>query len=147
MKSFAHFLFAIVILITAAGFDAFAQSSQYSRKYRVVAYKFGNPQVWSMSNEVEVIPSMTLYIPSSFTPNGDGMNDLFGVYGQAIKEFNMKVYNRWGQMIFESGNLSDQWDGTYLGEPVQEGAYVYTVSATGPKGNKSLRNGTVTVVN
>lgn len=117
-----------------------------SRKYRVIAYKNGDPSVYSVSNEVEIIPAMTIYIPNSFTPNGDGMNDTFGIAGEAIQEFRMQIFNRWGQLIFESANANQRWDGTFMGELVPEGAYVYKVMAKGASGKKQLREGNLTVV-
>ena len=120
--------------------EAFSQV-QYSRKYRVTAYKNGNPLVFSLSNEVEVVPAMTIYIPNTFTPNGDGMNDTFGVSGEAIKDFNMIIYNRWGQMIFETSDANIQWDGTYDGQKAPQGAYAYTLTAQGPVGGKQTKIG------
>ncbi|MBL0339536.1 MAG: gliding motility-associated C-terminal domain-containing protein [Bacteroidetes bacterium] len=107
--------------ITALAFtNLSAQNVEASRKYRVVAYKNGNSSVTSTSNTTEVVPYMSIYIPNSFTPNGDGMNDSFGAYGEAIKEFRMQIFNRWGQMIFEANNVEYRWDGTYNGEKVPQ---------------------------
>lgn len=117
-----------------------------SRRYRVIAYKNGNPSVTSMSNTTEVIPYMSIYIPNSFTPNGDGMNDTFGVYGEAIKNFKMQVFNRWGQVIFESNNANNRWDGTFEGTQVPEGTYAYRVMATGLTGKSSTKDGTVNLI-
>lgn len=123
-----------------------AQNYQYSRKYRVTAYKNGNSQVISVSNIAEVIPTMSFYIPDAFTPNGDGINDTFGINGQAIKNFSMRVYNRWGELLFESDNASQQWDGSFKGELVPQGVYVYQVTAQANTGEQATRKGTVTVV-
>ena len=135
------FLFSLTCMLTAT-----AQNVQSSRKYRVTAYKTGSPSVTSMSNTVEVIPYMSIYIPNSFTPNGDGMNDMFGAYGEAILEFNMQIFNRWGQIIFEAKHFDTKWDGTYEGTKVPQGSYVYKLSAKGITGNTSRKDGTVTVV-
>jgi gliding motility-associated-like protein len=137
------FLLAFVL----TGFSTFSYSQvQYSRKYRVVAYKVGQPQVFSISNEVEIIPPMSLYIPNTFTPNGDGLNDTFGVAGEAIKDINIQIYNRWGQMIFESADGNRRWDGTYQGEKVPMGSYVYKVSVKGASGNREAKEGMLSVV-
>ena len=120
--------------------------NQYSRKYRVTAYKNGNPSVFSLSNEVEVVPAMTIYVPNTFTPNGDGMNDTFGVTGEAIKEFSMVIYDRWGQKIFETEDANLQWDGTYNGTKAQQGSYAYTLSAQGPVGGKVSKKGTFNLI-
>lgn len=117
-----------------------------SRKYRVIAYKSGQPEVYSVSNEVDVVPGMAIFIPNAFTPNGDGLNDTFGVSGEAIKEFNLKILNRWGDIIFETYNAIDRWDGTYMGEKVPEGTYTYLVTARGSGGKRQTREGTVKVI-
>ena len=119
---------------------------QSSRKYRVIAYKNGEPQTFSVSNEVEVIPPMTLYDPNTFTPNGDGLNDTFGIAGEAVKDFKMEVFNRWGQLIFQSSNPNLRWDGTFQGTQVAEGVYVYKLTAQGNKGKRETKEGSVNVV-
>ena len=144
MKTTIKLGLLLTILYLAAS-PAYSQI-QYGRKYRVIAYKSGNPAVFSISNEVEVVPSMTLYVPNTFTPNGDGLNDTFGINGEAIKDFSMSIYNRWGQMIFESTNANHRWDGTFKGERVLEGIYIYKINATGPTGNKELKEGQVNVI-
>jgi gliding motility-associated-like protein len=137
----------LALLITAiTAMSLSAQNVQSSRKYRVVAYKNGNSSVTSTSNTTEVVPYMTIYIPNSFTPNGDGLNDTFGVYGEAIKEFQMQVFNRWGQMIFESSNVDNRWDGTHEGIQVPQGSYVYRVIAKGITGKRTTKDGTVNIV-
>ncbi|MBL0095619.1 MAG: gliding motility-associated C-terminal domain-containing protein [Bacteroidetes bacterium] len=117
-----------------------------SRKYRVIAYKSGQPLVFSISNEVEIIPAMSLYIPNTFTPNGDGLNDTFGVAGEAIKDFRMQIFNRWGQLIFETSNSNERWDGTYGGQKVPMGTYVYKVSAGSPNGQRQNKEGNLNVI-
>src|SRR5436190_15409756 len=97
--------------------------------YRVTAYKLNSNTTTSTSNYAEVIPPLSIYIPSAFTPNGDGMNDGFGVKGEGIKKFRMLIYNRWGEVVFESTNPRQLWDGKFRGDPAEEGTYVYQVFA------------------
>jgi gliding motility-associated-like protein len=99
-----------------------------------------------MSNVTEVTPYMSIYIPNSFTPNGDGLNDTFGVYGEAIQGFRIQVFNRWGQMIFESTDVNLRWNGIYDGQQVPQGSYVYRVVASGITGKTTTRDGTVSVI-
>jgi len=117
-----------------------------SRKYRVLAYKSGQPQVFSVSNEVDIVPAISFYIPNTFTPNGDGLNDTFGIAGEGVQDFRMQIFNRWGQLIFESKNASDRWDGTFQGETVPMGTYVYKVSASSPTGMRQNKEGNVNVI-
>ena len=120
--------------------------NQYSRKYRVTAYKNGNPLIYSVSNEVEVVPAMTIYLPNTFTPNGDGLNDTFGVTGEAIKEFSLIIYNRWGQKVYETDNVNEQWDGTYNGVIAPQGSYAYSISAQGPTGGRQTKKGSFNLI-
>jgi len=67
-------------------------------------------------------------IPNSFTPNGDGLNDCFGVtYWGETKNFQLIVYSRWGEKIFETHNISECWDGIYKGNPAETGSYVFLI--------------------
>jgi gliding motility-associated-like protein len=65
------------------------------------------------------------FIPNAFTPNNDGKNDVFKVYGSSIKEINMRVFNQWGQLLFETKDQQRGWDGYYGGHPQPTGVYVY----------------------
>lgn len=65
-------------------------------------------------------------LPSGFTPNGDGENDVFIIRGGPFKGVEFKIYNNWGQVIFESTDSNVGWDGTYKGEPVPLGVYTWT---------------------
>jgi len=121
-----------IVLFTVFLLGSLAVSAQSQTKvYRVTAYKRGNNTITSTSNYAEVIPPLSIYIPSAFTPNGDGMNDRFGAKGEGISDYHLLVYDRWGEVIFESTNPGDQWDGKYKGEPVEQGTYVYQVFASG----------------
>jgi gliding motility-associated-like protein len=74
---------------------------------------------------VRVDPVFTFYIPNSFTPNGDGINDYFFGQGEGYNEYNMMVYNRWGEEIFKSNNDEYHWDGSFKGQQVEQSVYVY----------------------
>lgn len=100
-------------------------------QYRIVAYKTNEPNVVSVSNIVLAKDRMGIYIPNAFTPNGDGVNDVFSVSGRSIDHFDMEIYNRWGAKIFESEDPKKAWDGTYQGVVVPQGDYIYKVFARG----------------
>jgi gliding motility-associated-like protein len=70
-----------------------------------------------------------LFIPNSFTPNGDGLNDAFNPAGnyEKIVDFYMAIYNRWGQMIFETRDSTIGWDGFIKNEAAPLGVYVYKI--------------------
>ncbi len=126
-------------------------NAQTTERYRVTGVKMLNNQIVSVSNEVEVKPASTFYIPTAFSPNGDGLNETFGIIGEGITEYNLQIFNRWGELVFESNDVSRQWDGTYRNQKVQTDTYVFKVVAKGTSDNGKYKktfnqNGTVTVV-
>ena len=85
-------------------------------------------------------------VPSAFTPNNDGLNDCFGVkHWGAVKDFEMHIYNRWGQLMFYSVDPNNCWDGTYANRELGSNAFVYVIKATTNCG-PVLRKGTVVLV-
>jgi gliding motility-associated-like protein len=68
-----------------------------------------------------------LFIPNSFTPNGDNMNDEFYAKGKGIFEFNLKIYNRIGELVFESNDINTGWNGSYFQRQVQQDIYAYII--------------------
>jgi len=77
--------------------------------------------------EVTIHPEHTLYVPNAFTPNSDGYNDLFMAKGTHILEYEMMIFDRWGELVYTSQNLNNGWDGTYKGDPAKEDVYVYKI--------------------
>lgn len=74
------------------------------------------------------IEPFTLFIPNTFTPDGDEFNNTFNAFTDFyIYEWDLKIYNRWGQLLFETLDINQGWDGTYQGQLVQDGTYGYTV--------------------
>jgi len=67
------------------------------------------------------------YVPNAFTPNGDGINDVFRVYGSGFISFNLKVFDRWGEKVFETSDPNIGWDGTFRGELLPPDVFVYYV--------------------
>jgi gliding motility-associated-like protein len=72
-----------------------------------------------------LLQEVNVYIPNAFTPNGDGRNDVFLIYGWGFKNFSLKIYDRWGEKLFETTNPNVGWDGTYRGKALNPGVYVY----------------------
>lgn len=85
-------------------------------------------------------------LPNAFSPNGDGNNDIFYVRGGPFETMHLKVYNAWGELIFETQDPEFGWDGTYNGTPEINGVYVYSVIATTTNGKVYDRSGKVTLV-
>ncbi len=84
----------------------------------------------TISYTVKVEPNFTFYIPNSFTPNADGVNEYFFGTGEYISSYQMEIYDRWGELIFQSNDMERKWDGTYRGKQVQQGQYVYKFRVT-----------------
>lgn len=98
------------------------------------------------SLRIVVDPAITMYIPNAFTPNGDGKNDVFVGNGVGISSYEMWIYDRWGENIFYSANISEGWDGSYKGAPVQNGVYIYRVVTVDVDGNDHYFTGEVHLV-
>jgi gliding motility-associated-like protein len=78
---------------------------------------------------VTVIPNYDIYIPNAFTPNGNGQNDFFRIYGNlpAVKYVEVAIFDRIGEMVFQTNDVNFEWDGVYKGTLLQPGVYVYTI--------------------
>jgi gliding motility-associated-like protein len=68
-----------------------------------------------------------IFVPNSFTPDNDGTNDVFRAKGSDIISFHLSIFDRWGELIFETKNLKEGWDGYYKGNLVQQDVYVWTM--------------------
>lgn len=95
--------------------------------------------------EIQVRAESTLYIPNVFTPNGDGINDEFHIVGYNLGEFDLKVFNRWGQLLFGTNDPLTGWDGSFRGKTVA-GVYVYILKAKGNDGSEYHKTGHVTLI-
>jgi gliding motility-associated-like protein len=98
------------------------------------------------STYIEVDPSSNIYIPNIFSPNEDGNNDVYYVRGKGIKQFNITIYNRWGQVVFQSKDIEQGWDGTFKGTPLNQGVFVYQVNVILYNGDQLNETGNITLV-
>ncbi len=87
-----------------------------------------------------------LFIPNIFSPNNDAQNDKLFVRGQQIESLHFLIYNRWGNLVFESKDISEGWDGKQGGKPCETGVYVYRAEVTFKNGETVVKRGDVTVV-
>ena len=86
-------------------------------------------------------------MPSAFTPNGDGLNDIFRVKNVfPVKNFKMIIYNRWAQKVFESSDISNGWNGYYKGHVASNDTYVWVISFISENEEKQSGHGTVTII-
>ena len=103
---------------------------------------------FSQSNTVCIQRRPDLWLPTAFTPNGDGLNDTFGpvVKSAQITDFELIVYDRYGGRVFVSSSPDNRWDGTHSGKQVAEGGYLYYLKAKLQNGQTIERKGSVNVV-
>jgi gliding motility-associated-like protein len=100
----------------------------------------------SLCKTVEADVRTAIDLPSAFSPNGDGSNDILFARGGAVETMNLKIYNRWGEKVFESNSLDKGWDGSYKGKPQEMDAYAYLLYATFIDGSSSQKQGNVTLI-
>ncbi len=86
------------------------------------------------------------FVPTAFSPNGDGNNDVFKVYGSGLSKVNMQVFNRWGEKVFDTSNQWLGWDGSYKGIVQNPGVYTYSVEALYLNGKLAQKNGSLTLI-
>ncbi len=81
-------------------------------------------------------PDSFLIMPNAFSPNGDGLNDFFEIkYGKDIVSLDMKIYNRWGELVWSSATVDDMWDGGQRGKPCDIGTYYFMLKAVFSNGH------------
>jgi gliding motility-associated-like protein len=91
---------------------------------------------------VSINPEYTIFVPSAFTPDGDGINDIFTAKGNAIEIFEMQVYDRWGSIVFESNSIDNGWDGKNVsGDWANNGLYLYHIATYDKNGRLWVYNG------
>jgi len=103
------------------------------------------PEYISDSKEGQALTD-GVFVPNTFTPNGDAHNDYFKVYSNVTKTIRWMVFNQWGEKVFEANDIQAQWDGTYKGKPQPVGVYVYVVSGMLTDGTKVSQKGTFNLV-
>lgn len=83
----------------------------------------------TITKEVVILPEVIIYAPNTFTPDGDEFNQTWRVYIEGVDayDFELQIFNRWGEVIWESHDINAAWDGTYNGVPVKEGAYTWLI--------------------
>jgi large repetitive protein len=93
---------------------------------------------------VFVLPGVT--VPSGFTPNGDGVNDFWVLpFADGFPNIEVQIFNRWGQLLFQSNGYNTPWDGEYNGSPLPVGTYYYIINLNDPRFPKAL-TGPVTIM-
>ena len=100
-----------------------------------------------LEDTVTVYPPLHVYIPNTFTPNNDGLNDVFGMVGEGYLYYDMEIFDRWGNRL-RFGRFRDElvWDGTYKGKTVESGTYLYKIWVQPPIGIEVKETGALFVL-
>ena len=129
---------------TNANLDAF----EINAKFRIEATSETAPKRISLSNSVSIPIPTSIYLPSTFTPNGDNKNDILTISGKTknVRSFSMQIYNRYGQQIAELSQLSDSWNGTQNGKALPIGMYLYKINAKLENGEVYKKTGAIEIL-
>ena len=100
----------------------------------------------TMRYRMYIDDNINVFVPNAFTPNSDGLNDTFKVICNSVIAFDLKVFNRWGERIFQSDDINKGWDGTFMGQRVEEGVYYWQLSLQGGNLRWYYMNGSITVL-
>jgi gliding motility-associated-like protein len=96
--------------------------------------------------DIIVLNASTLEIPNVFTPNGDGVNDVFHTRGVNITTYNLNIFNRWGESVFKTEDVSKGWDGRVNGKEAPDGTYLFLLEAKGADDKMYTEKGHVTLI-
>lgn len=100
----------------------------------------------SITRAVDVKEEVQLYVPSGFSPNGDGSNDVFQVVGTSIQKFDLSIFSRTGQLIYHTTEISKGWDGSLKGQQVPIGVYAYKIQYQAKDNDTKTLTGSITIV-
>ncbi|MCI5055038.1 MAG: gliding motility-associated C-terminal domain-containing protein [Flavobacteriales bacterium] len=98
----------------------------------------------SISKFIE--PPLSIWIPTAFSPNNDNVNDFFEIKTIGVEKYEIKIFNRWGDLMFTQTNPNTFWDGKFNGNFVKDGVYIYEVKAAGITTERFNKRGTVTII-
>ncbi|MEL7002583.1 MAG: gliding motility-associated C-terminal domain-containing protein, partial [Bacteroidota bacterium] len=133
--------------ITGNTFDEQETSNQFQTvMYRIIANPNDPGIPPAISNIFTIIKPTNLYAPTAFTPDGDRLNDDFMLGGNFIVSFELKIFTRWGELIFSSDNLDTGWNGQLNGRDLPEGTYTYRAKVTDTAGREQDKFGTVLLI-
>ena len=96
--------------------------------------------------DVCVDDSVYVMIPTAFTPGDDGINDVYHIRTAGVSEFELAIYNRWGEQVYFTRNKDFEWDGSYMGEKLPMGVYPYYIKYKGKKTVRKFLKGTIQIL-
>ena len=106
-----------------------------------------NGCVFDTTAVVNILPPNTVWAPNAFTPNADSYNDIFYIYTTgAIDQFEFRIYDRWGNEVFGTKDSNEGWDGTFFGQQVEGGIYLYVYKITYANGDVQKAKGDILLI-
>lgn len=116
--------------------------------YSIIAYEgAGSQDATSRSNDIYLIQPPLVFVPNAVTANDDNLNDFFGWSDVFVKEFEMRVYNRWGEKVFETTDKNEEWNGVFKDNGLKNSnVYIWVVTYKGWNNQRYTEKGTVTFV-
>jgi gliding motility-associated-like protein len=131
-------------LIPSLSFDhIFAEQGDYSATYYFTSVHGCKDTV---TYTIHVKDEMSLFIPTAYTPNHDGMNDEFKAKGFLIQTFEMNIYDRWGNLVIKLNDINEGWNGKFHGADAEPGTYVYKGIATNQAGEQKEFHGQIQLI-
>lgn len=138
----------------------FANKEQYSGSGENVSYTFDDAGVYAVAlivtnksgcsdtvvKSVVIEPDFGIYVPNSFTPDGDGLNDTFHPKGRGIDKYNLTVFNRLGNVVFQTSDFNEGWDGSLKGRETTDDIFVWKITITDSKGRVKELTGHITII-
>jgi gliding motility-associated-like protein len=122
-------------------------ASPYQTTTYTLLLNYGKNCTTSATNQIQIGQGPGVYIPNAFTPNGDGINDIFQVFGTTLQAVSMKIFDRWGEKVFDSGDSQwATWDGTYRGVMEGPGVFVYFIQLQYLNGTIENKQGSITLI-
>jgi gliding motility-associated-like protein len=133
------------------GLSTSYQEDPNANPYQFLSYKiiavpidFANGSV--ESNILEVIYKSKVAFPNAFSPDGDGLNDIFNFEGRYIIAVHMKIFNRWGELIYQTTDTDKGWDGVINGKPAPLGTYIHHTKLTDDMGITFVKSGEIVLI-
>ena len=101
---------------------------------------------WSAPVSGTTLSSKEIFVPNTFTPNGDGRNDVLNVYGNYIANIEFRIFNQWGELIYFTTDISKGWDGTHKGKAQPIGVYAYTLKVVLQDNTIKTKTGSINLI-
>ncbi|NDK56025.1 gliding motility-associated C-terminal domain-containing protein [Pontibacter fetidus] len=124
--------------------DQLAAQQEQVFRYRIKATSGSGTVTYSNTQTIKL--ELALFVPSAFTPNNDGLNDVFEVKGKRFENFSIRIINSAGQVVYTSDNRATGWDGNVNGKLQPAGVYAYEITVSLQDGSTKRRTGTVTLL-